>query len=262
MSIVTIRSKKEISEFFKQSDKRFNSSRFKGGKDSLTAWINKFGQLQTGLTKEDEERLGKELGKDLSKLSDFWHDYKVTIHGDELVLYTDNPDDELKYLLLKSHYRVQSDPTKPKANADYILESTVDKAKRNVSTASLKIKAFTLYSELTMQEKRDILKLYPGFSQTDNVQDEIIEDNLISQLERNYENFIRKVEDKNRNSKVFVEELVSAKILTKNRNMYKYGDDVLGHNIESTIEHLDNPKNQGLKIALMQELKDTKKSKK
>lgn len=261
MSIVVVKSRKQISEFFRQSDSRFSSARFKGGKDSLTAWVNKYGQLVTGLNEEEEERLGKVLGKDLSKLSNFWLDYRVTITGDELILRTENPEDELKHLMLKAHWRVQNDPNKPNALADYVLESTVEKAKRNVSTASLKIKAYSLYAKLTMQEKRDLLKLYPGFAKTDNVQDDIIEDNLITSLEKDYAKFIRVVEDKDRNSKVFVEELVSAKILNKNKNMYKYGDDVLGHNIESTIAHLDDPKNQGLKIALMQELKESKKTK-
>lgn len=257
--IVTVKSKREISEFFKQSDKRFNSSRFKGGKDSLTAWMNKYGQLITGLEPEDEKRLGEILGRDLSKLSNFWHEYKIDIRGDELVLHTENPEDELKYLVLKSHWRVQADPLVPNALADYVLENTLDRAKRNVSTASLKIKAFSLYAKLTMQDKRDLLKLYPGYAKTSNVSDEIIEDYLLKELEKNYEKFIKIVEDKDRNSKVFVEELVAAKILTKNKNMYKYGEDVLGHNLDSTIAHLDDPKNQGLKIALMQELKETKK---
>ena len=261
MSIVTVRNKREISGFFKNSDPRFKSSRFKSGKDSLTAYTNKFGQLVTGLTEEDERELGELLSKDLSKHSPFWLDFKITIPGDSLTLHTDLPEDKLKYLVLKAHYRVQEDPAVPNAIADYVLESVVDKAKRNVSTASLKIKAYSIYSKLTMQEKRDLLKLYPGFSKTDNVQDEVIEDNLISVMEGDYEKFIRKVEDKDRNSKVFVEELVAAKILTKNRNMYKYGDDVLGHNIDSTIAHLDDPKNQGLRIALMQELKELKNKK-
>lgn len=257
--IVTVKSKKEISEFFKQSDPRFKGSRFKGGKDALTAWINKYGQLITGLTQDDEKRLGEQLGKDLSKLSNFWHEYAVVIKGDELVLYTENPEDELKYLVLKAHFRVQADPNVQNPIADYVLENTLDRAKQNVSTASLKIKAFSLYAKLTMQDKRDILKLYPGYSRTDNVLDEIIEDNLLKEVEKDYSKFINRVEDKDRNSKVFVEELVAAKILTKNKNMYKYGEDVLGHNLESTISHLDDPKNQGLKIALMQELKETKK---
>lgn len=258
--IVTVKNKKQISEFFKQSDSRFNSSRFKGGKDSLTAWINKHGQLITGLTEEDEKRLGDILGRDLSKRSDFWHEYCVVITGDELVLYTENPEDELKYLLLKSHYRVQADPTKPNALADYVLYSTIDEAKKTVSTASLKVKAYSLYSKLTMADKRSLLKLYPGFARTnENTLDDIIEANLLKELEKDYGKFIARVEDKNRNSKVFVEELVANKILTKNKNMYKYGEDVLGHNLDSTIAHLDDPKNQGLKIALMQELKEVKK---
>lgn len=257
--IVTIKNKKEISEFFKQSDPRFKSSRFKGGKDSLTAYINRYGQLVTGLTTEDEERLGKALNKDLTIHSTFWYEYKIDITGEELILYTENPDDELKYLVLKAHWRVQKDPNVRNPLADYVLYSTLDEAKKKVSEGSLKVKAFALYAGLTMQDKRNLLKLYPGYARTDNVADEIVEANLMKELEKDYSKFITRVEDKDRNSKVFVEELVSAKILTKNKNMYKYGDDVLGHNLESTITHLDDPKNQGLKIALMQELKEHKK---
>lgn len=256
--IVTVKSKKEISEFFRQSDPRFNSARFKGGKDGLTAWINKHRQLVTGLTKEDEVRLGEELGVDLSKNSTFWHDFNVVITGDELVLYLNNPEDELKYLVLKAHFRVQSDPNKQNPLADYVLHNTLDEAKRTVSKASLKVEAYSLYNKLSMADKRGLLKLYPNYAKTENVADEIIEANLLKELEKDFAKFIARVKDKDRGSKVFVEELVAAKILTKNKNMYKYGNDVLGHNLQSTIDHLDDPKNQGLKIALMKELKETK----
>lgn len=259
--IVTVKNKKQVSEFFKQSDSRFNSPRFKGGKDTLTAWINRHRQLVTGLTPEDEERLGKQLNADLSKNSEFWHSFQITITGEELTLYLDNPEDELKYLVLKSHFRVQSDPMKNNPLADYVLYNTVDEAKRTVSKANLKVEAFALYNKLTMADKRGLLKLYPGYARTDNVVDEIIEANLLKELEKDYAKFISRVKDKNRNSKVFIEELVSANILTKNKNMYKYGDDVLGHNLESTIAHLEDPMNQGLKIALMKELKELKEVK-
>src|SRR5690606_23525302 len=156
-------------------------------------------------------------------------------------------------------YRVQADPKVDNPLADYVLYSTLDEARKTVSNASLKIKAFSLYGKLSMQDKRDLLKLYPGYARTDNVADDIIEANLLKELEKDYQRFITRVEDKDRSSKVFVEELIANKILTKNKNMYKYGEDVLGHNLESTIAHLDDPKNQGLKIALMQELKEVKK---
>lgn len=257
--IVTVKNKKEISEFFKQSDSRFKSARFKGGKDSLTAYINRFGQLITGLSKEDEERLGKLLNKDLTVHSVFWHEYKIDIRGDELVLNTESPDDELKYLVLKAHWRVQEDPKVKNPLADYVLYSTLDEAKKTNAAGELKVKAFSLYAKLTMTDKRDLLKLYPGYARTSNVADEIIEANLFKELEKDFGKFIRLVEDKDRNSKVLIEELVANKIITKNKNMYKYGEDVLGHNLDSTISHLEDPKNQGLKIALMHELKESKK---
>lgn len=257
--IVTIKNKREVSEFYKQSDPRLKTSRLNGGKDSLTAWVNKYGQLITGLTEEEEDRLGKALDKNLHKKSDFWLDYFVSITGEELVLNTEYPEDELKYLLLKSHFRVQPDPNKNNPRADYVIHSTLDDAKKTVSIGKIKVQAYTAYNQLTMQDKRDLLKLYPGYSRTDNVVDDIIESNLLKEMDKDYEKFIKRVEDKDRNSKVLVEELVAHKILLKNKNMYKYGEDVLGHNLESTISHLNDPKNQGLKIALMQELKDLKK---
>lgn len=257
--IVTIKSKKQISEFFKQSDPRFNSSRFKGGKDVLTAWLDKYNTLHTGLSEEDAKRLGEKMGKDLNPLSPFWNEYGVVISDKDLILNTDYPEDELKYLLLKEHHRVQADPNTPKATADYIIHSMIEDAKRNNSKTSLKIKAYTLFGKLTMKDKRDILKMYKGYARTDNVLDEIIEDNLTKEMEKDYEKFISFAEDKERQVKVLVEELVAAHILTKNKNMYKYGEDVLGHNLDSTIAHLTDPKNQGLKIALMHELKESKK---
>lgn len=257
--IVTVKGKREISEFYKQSDPRFNSPRFKNGKDVLTAWVDKYNNLITGLTEEDAERIGKKIGKDLSPLSPFWNDYGIAITDRDLILNTAYPEDELKYLVLKSHYRVQADPLTPKATADYVIHSTLDEAKRVNSKASLKVKAFSLYAKLTMKDKRDLLKLYPGYAKTDNVAEEIIEANLFKEIEKDYEKFINRVEDKDRSTKVMVEELVANRIITKNKNMYKYGDDVLGHNLEATIDHLNDPANQGLKIALMQELKEVKK---
>lgn len=258
--IVTIKNKKQVNEFYKNSDKRFNSPRFKNGKDVLMPWYNAHGILQTGLTEEDEERLGKSTGHDLSRLSSFWHDYSITITDKDLVLHTQYPEDELKYLVLKAHFRVANgarDTSKPLA--DYVIYNELEEAKKDTETASKRIKAYALYAKLSMAKKREILKLYPGYSRTDNVEDEIIEANLIKELDRNYDKFVRLVEDKELDNKIFLTDLLNAKILTKNKNMYKYGEDVIGHSEDSAIEHLNDPKNQGLKIALMKELQEIKK---
>lgn len=256
---VVIKSRKRVSEFYRQSDSRFNSPRFKNSKDILTAWYNKYNELQTGVNEEDAERLGKIMGKDLSPRSSFWHDYSVTILDKDLILNLEYPEDELRYLVLKAHYRVANgadDMSKPRA--DYEIHDEIKEALKTNESASLKIKAYGLYSKLSIAKKREILKLYPGFMRTDNVSDAIIEANLIKVMENDYHKFISIVEDSDLNSKVFLKDLVNAKILAKNKNMYKYGDDVIGHNETSAIEHLNDPKNQGLKIALMKELEESK----
>lgn len=234
----------------------FNAPRFKGAKDCLTAFYDRFGSRITGLSKEDEVRLGAYFKQDLSPTSSFWDDFKVTMHSKDTFLDTDKPEDEIKYKLLQVHYRVKSSSFDNKPNADYEIVDEKVEAISVVSRAEEKIKAYQTYATLTNLEKTDILRLYPGYSRTDNISPEIINAKLLSELEKDFAKFNRFVSDINRDMKVFLKDLVTAGILKKNKTAYKYGNDVLGHNDESTIEHLNDPENQSLKVALMKELKE------
>lgn len=240
----------------------FKSPRFKGAKDSLTAFYDKYGSRITGLSKEDEERLGKIFKTDLNPVSPFWDDYKVIIGSKGLTLDTSKAEDELKYLLLKAHYRVRSsisDKTKP--NADYVIVDEIIEADSVINAAMEKVKAYATYNTLTQEQKANILRLYPSYTNTDNVDPKVIDSKLFQELEKDFKKFNMFTEDANRDSKVFLKDLVSAGILTKNRTAYKYGNDVLGHNDDSAVEFLNDPENQSLKVALMKELKEFKKRK-
>lgn len=232
---------------------------YKGCKDSKTVCWDKYGNLNTGLTKEDEERLGKALKQDLSKESTFWHDYRVILSDKDLILNLDEPKDELKYKVLLAHPEVASSINDNNPKARYVVHNETEEAKNTVASASVKINASVLYSKLTIDQKKDVLRLYPGTGITGSVSNEIIEARLYEFMENDPAKFVRLVEDKKRDMKVFLKDLITAKILRKNKNAYYYGDDVLGHDEESTITHLDDPANQSLKIALMQELKISKK---
>lgn len=252
----------------KQTEKKnsweggFKAPRFKGAKDILTAFYDRFGSRITGLTLEDAERLGSIFKADLNPASPFWDDYKVIIGSKGLTLDTTKAEDELKYLLLKSHYRVKesvNDTSKP--NADYVIVNEEIEAKSQLSKADVRIKAYATFASLTPSQKADILRLYPSYTRTDNVSPEVIEAKLLQEMEKDFAKFNRFTEDSNRDMKVFLKDLVSANILTKNRNAYKYGNDVLGHNDEATIEFINEPENQSLKLSLMKELKDYNKRK-
>lgn len=240
----------------------FKSPRFKGAKDSLTAFYTNKGNRITGLTPEDEERLGKVFKQDLNPVSPFWDDYRVILTSKELTLDTSRPEDELKYLLLKAHYRVKtsiSDLSKP--NADYVIVDEMIEATTTMSKAEEKLKAYTSFSTLTLDQKSDILRLYKGYINTGNMDPAIINSKLYTEMEKDFNKFNSFVGDNNRDLKIFLTDLVSAGIITKNRNAYKYGDDIIGHNEEAAIDYIKDPSNQSLKVALMRELKDFNKRK-
>jgi hypothetical protein len=63
--------------------------------------IDQFGLPKTGLTREDEKRLGEELGVDLSQQSSFWTQvFGIRVDQDDLELDTEQPMHELYYKVL------------------------------------------------------------------------------------------------------------------------------------------------------------------
>lgn len=239
----------------------FTLPRFKGAKDALTAFYDKYGARITGLTKEDEETLGKEFKKDLSPSSSFWDDFKITMTSKELILNTEKPEDLLKYLVLKSHYRVKSsisDMSKP--NADYVIVNETVEAQDVVNKSEAKIKAYMTFGTLSIDQKADILRLYKNYTRTSNMNPVVISAKLYEEMEKDVVKFNALASDPFIDMKVFLKDAVTAGILTKNKTSYKYGKDVLGHNEDSTIEYLNDPENQSLKVSLMKELKDYNKN--
>lgn len=228
--------------------------RYRNTKDYITPYYDQTGTIITGLTKEDEEALGKELRVDLSKNSPFWHEYKIVMMDKPKEFNLDNPEHQLAHKFLLAHKRVKNSPTEANPYAEYeIVDENLEAEIVNMG-ASYKVKANLLFSQISMDQKRDILKLYPGFTNTLSVSPEVIDARLYEQLEKNPAKFISYAEDAKRDMKVLLKDLIQAGILRKNRSAYYYGDDCIGHDDESTITYLEDPEHQGLKLALMQEL--------
>ena len=82
--------------------------------------------------------------------------------------------------------------------------------------------------------------------------------NRLGKLEKDPNKFISLVGDKKLDMKVFLKDLVSSKILRKNRTAFYYGEDCLGHDEESTITYLEDPKHQSLKIQFAEQLEKSK----
>lgn len=232
---------------------------YKKAKQIIGAYYDSYGTMTTGLSEEDAERLGEIMNKDLKPTSPFWYDYRIIITDRDLVLDTSKPEDELKYLVLKSHYKVKTSKADNNPYAEYEIFNELENAKDTNTKAAIKAKAYQLFATLTAEQKAELLKLYPGFSKTNNVHPELVESKLYERIESDPNKFVSLVEDKNKDMKIFLKDLVSNDILRKNKSAYKYGSDFLGHDEESTIDFLNHPENQSLKITLMQELESRSK---
>lgn len=236
--------------------------RFRNAKDHIAAYYDTTGTLVTGLSKEDEERLGKVLKRDLSPVSSFWHDYSIIMTDREKDFNLDNPEHELAYKLMLAHQRVANSEAERYLfpHAEYIIVNEEAEAKVKNEKYNVKRKAMTSYNDLSLDQMRDILKLYPGFTRLDSVTADVVEAKLFELMENDPEKFLKFVQDKNLDMKIKLKDFVSAKILRKNKSAYYYGDDNIGHDEESTITYLKDPQNQGLMIALEKQLEESKKN--
>lgn len=237
--------------------------RYKNTKDYITPYYDSRGVIYTGLLKEDKERLEKELQKDLSPQSSYWHDFSIVMSEKIREFDLSSPEQELAYLfLIGGHRRIADSITDPSiGNKDYYIVDENKEAEIINNKAAIKIKANKLFSSLSTENKKDILKLYPGFTQIDSVSSEIVDSKLYDLLEQNPSKFIEHAEDKKRDSKLLLKELVQASIFRKNKSSYYYGDDFIGHDEESAITYFDDPARQSLKVDLMAQLEKTYKVK-
>lgn len=248
----------------KKGSTAFNGHvRYKNTKDYITPYYTSIGSIYTGLSEADTKRLSEKLQKDLSPHSTFWHDYSIVMNEKVKELDTSNADHELAYLFLTGgHVRIASSITDPNIGIKdyYIIDENVEAQLVNTS-ASIKINANKIFSGLSAENKKDILKLYPGFSNLDSMSPEIIEAKLYEHLEKDPKRFISQAEDKKRDTKLLLKDLLTAGVLRKNKTSYYYGEDFVGHDEETAVTFLDDNANQSLKIDLMAQLSGNKKVK-
>lgn len=245
----------------KKGSQTFNGFvRYKNTKDYITPYYTKSGVIYTGLTEDEAKYFGEKLQKDLNPLSDFWHSFSIIMTDKVKELDLSNVTHQLEYKFLQNHVRIASDPTDPNIGIkDYVILDENKEAEVINKRSSAKRKANQLFDKLSTDNKKDILRLYPGFTSMDTVSSEIIDARLYEKLEENPEKFIAHAEDKKRDMKVMLKDLVATELLRKNKSSYYYGEDFLGHDEESTIEYLSHPDHQALKIDLIKQLEAKRK---
>ena len=226
---------------------------YKNCHTDVASYFLENGSRYTGLNKEDEKRLSEELGYDLKQNSPFWDTFFIRMTEDELHLNTEDPFTELKYLFLKSHKDVQESINVRKAGAQFIIVNYNEDAKEENKRNKIKRKAIKEFDNLSSTDIRKVLRLYGH--KADSMGAEQAELTLFNLVENDPDKFLNLwVNNSKRETQFLVEAALSKNILRKNRNVYSYGSEPIGHGVEDAIAFLDDKKNQEIRKIIMDEI--------
>lgn len=227
-----------------------NVVKYKNCFDYIAPYYTRSGNIYTGLNTEESKRLGDLLGINLLPTSNFWSNFFVRIGSDDIYLDTEDPMDEIRYIFLKNHKRVKNSIFERKATADYLLINKDEEAKRENLFNKAKIDAISEFKKMSLTDMRKCLRLFG--QNAESVSGEIVENSMFKIVESNPESFLTKwVNNKDREIEVVIEQAVSRNIIRKNKNVYKFGTDVIGYSLQEVIDFMNNPKNQDVKMAIL-----------
>ena len=225
-------------------------TKYKNCFEDLGSYYTRSGMLYTGLDDEQAKRLSASLGLDLSRNSDYWKSFFIRTSVSDIILDTENPMDELKYLFCKSHKRVKNSLMENKAGANFVLINRDEEAKRDNLYAKLEIDAVIGFNKMTPTEQRKCLRIF-GHN-ADTMSNEVVQSKLYQVIKANPQSFLdRWVNNQDREEQVLIESAISKNIIRRDKHMYKYGSDVIGNSLEETIGFLKDPRNQDIKIGIL-----------
>jgi hypothetical protein len=247
---------KEIILRIKEKDGWAGVIKYKNCHDWIGPYLTRTGNIYTGLTIEDAERLEQALSYPkghLAPISSFWTRFAVMVGSKEVILRPEiSPEDELKFLFLKGHKRVQIGLKDVKPAAKYVLIDNEAEAERENKAMQTKREANREFDRMNLEEMRQCLRLYGHRS--DLISNELVENKLFKLIEEDPTKFINKwVKNKNKLTEYLVELAISQNVIRRNKNVYTYGTDVIGTSLEDTMAYLDDPKNLDLREAIKSE---------
>lgn len=221
------------------------------------------GGYRTGLTKEEEIRFEKELGLKegtLNKKSIWWSEVEIKIPAKQLKLDLSDPINELKLKVMQASSKFANSQLELNKwpNAQYVIVDEQEEAELESIIIDKEITAYEKFMNTTVEDKRGILKLY-GKRGVDNTTESLVKTTLHKELKADPDKFLKIIEDKDLKTKMFIYDLIEYNILTKVKNYYKDGDEVIGGSMEEVIAYLNTPKNNTLKVSLQDKLSKARK---
>lgn len=267
---VTIRPCKRVNFLPEGHDGEY---RYSGTAEFLTAQRKRgTKQLLTGLTKKDETRLELAMGLPgksaimpagtLSPYSEFWHSFKIKIPREGKVLDLSIPEDELEWHVLRVHQEVANSEEDRRTNAyaRYVLTSEEEIAEVVNRIVEIKTEAYVAYGQMNDVSKRGFLKVYSRlYPTTQAVSDDAVSSTVQAAvgtiIDENPQAFLDVIRNVDYKKMLFLEELLAANLVKKERTRYLLQNgDLLGTTLDTTIDFLKDDNNQDVVLILKSQL--------
>lgn len=219
------------------------------------------GDPVTGLTQEDEsyfeDKLRMQPGT-LSPKSDYWITFHIPVGEDGLILNTENPEHELYVKFLKADMLVANGYSDRKSTAEFVLSCDDEEAKVSNESRKHKKEAYKIFSTLTPNDMRGILLMLGKPAQ--DVSDDIVEDQLGSEMEANFEKFVSIAGDEKLKYKVFLTKAVNYGLVRRDGKSnfadFYYKEVFLGKGIKEAADFIIAKANAAVYTGIKKELND------
>lgn len=216
---------------FVNADK-FGKNKLQGAGTTVTVYLDRRG-LHTGLTKEEEKEFEgrlrlKEGSLEASLNNPFWDDFTIKLEDEPNTFDPLIAEDALKIKVLKAHVKVANSLDEITPDTDFYIEDVEEQISKKAKTAETKEEAYRIFSSLTDDDKRKVLKLY-GKGGSD-LTDKAVKAELMDELEDNPTMFISNatIGKDELSMKSFVFDLHDFGVIRKRGEIYFDGDTSLG----------------------------------
>ena len=231
------------------------------------------GKLKNLFTDEEKDFLEKELRMEPNTLSVYnkqnpLREKMIKLGKDPIKLVLSDPDDfiQLKILLTNSDKVAPSvKDIKKKATYKYYVEDEDDILEITMDKTSLTQKAWMAYGEMS-KDKRKLAGFIRIYTQVKNkpivkidssVKLETLQAKVSNVVQNDMKNFVELVENPSYDTILLIAEGVESGEVEKKQTTYylKGGKDKMGSTLRETIDFLNSPMNQELRLILEEKVK-------
>lgn len=235
---------------------KYNRSRMPGCKDVFQAYYDESsGIYNTGLEEDFVEKFSKN-GKDYSKTSDFWKDFKIEINSNKPKIFdTNNIIDRIALSILFANKYVAPDKEsiKDPSYKDALYYAYTEESEREEEISSYKKRDAALAKLLDISDDKNKMLLYGQYLEGIKYSNKFKEDTLFKMLRtyitdkdlRNADNFLKvvKLPVEDIQQKIIIDKAIKQRLIQRvsignKKQAYQFGNVTLGTTLEDVYNNL------------------------